>query len=149
MNWNERILELLPYKEPFLFVDQFTEVSDMGTAGSFTFRPDLSFYRGHFPGSPITPGVILAETMAQIGLVGLGMFLMREDPISSTYRFVMTGTDINYRRAVFPGETVYVKSEKEYFRMGKLKARVKMVKESGEMACYGSISGMIIMPPRK
>ena len=44
--------------------------------GAYRFREDEFFYRGHFPGRPITPGVILIETMAQIGVVAFGMYLL-------------------------------------------------------------------------
>ncbi len=71
---NEEILEKLPYSTPFLFVDDLVSVDENGVTGTFTFKEDLDFYKGHFKNNPITPGVILTETMAQIGLVCLGKF---------------------------------------------------------------------------
>ena len=72
------ILNLLPYSPPFLFADELCEISDDGVKGTYTYKPDEFFYQGHFTNFPITPGVILTETMAQIGAVCLGIYLFRD-----------------------------------------------------------------------
>ena len=62
--------------------------------GAYRFREDAFFYRGHFPGRPITPGVILIETMAQIGVVAFGMYLLAcqknvtTEPDEKSFKFV-------------------------------------------------------------
>ena len=61
-----RVLDLLPQQEPFRFVDEILEMDDDHIVARYTFRPDADFYRGHFPGNPITPGVLLIEAMAQL-----------------------------------------------------------------------------------
>ncbi|MDQ3230519.1 MAG: hypothetical protein M3Q07_01770, partial [Pseudobdellovibrionaceae bacterium] len=63
-----RILALVPQQKPFRFVDRIIEVDEQRIVGQYQFREDEWFYRGHFPGNPVTPGVILVECMAQIGL---------------------------------------------------------------------------------
>ena len=83
MNTSE-ILAKLPYSPPFLFVDDLVSVDENGVTGSFTFKEDLDFYKGHFKNNPVTPGVILTETMAQIGLVCLGIFLVGKDLIENS-----------------------------------------------------------------
>ena len=70
-----RILELLPQQRPFRFVDEILEVDEQRISGRYTFRPDEFYYAGHFPGRPITPGVILLESMCQVGVVALGIYL--------------------------------------------------------------------------
>ena len=74
---NKKIISLLPYQKPFLFVDGIDEISETAVQGYYTFKKHESFYKGHFKNNPITPGVILTECMAQIGLVCLGIFLLR------------------------------------------------------------------------
>ena len=74
----EEIIKNLPYNTPFLFVDDLVSVDENGVTGTFTFKEDLDFYKGHFVNNPITPEVILTETMAQIGLVCLEIFLVSE-----------------------------------------------------------------------
>src|SRR5215217_7850279 len=73
------ILNYLPYKSSFLFVDDITSLNDDGVIGEYTFKADSFFYEDHFPGNPVTPGVIITEVMAQIGLVVLGIHLMLGD----------------------------------------------------------------------
>ena len=63
-----KILKLLPYTKPFLFVNELLHVDENGAKGTFTYVKELDFYKGHFKDYPITPGVMLTETMAQIGL---------------------------------------------------------------------------------
>ena len=58
---SKQIISLLPYQEPFLFVDQITNVSDTSITGNYTFKKEADFYKGHFKDNPITPGVILTE----------------------------------------------------------------------------------------
>lgn len=66
------IIAKLPYTKPFLFVDELLHIDENGSMGTYTFDENLDFYKGHFKEKPVTPGVILTETMAQIGLVCLG-----------------------------------------------------------------------------
>ena len=66
-----QIINNLPYQAPFLFVDALTEISEKGITGNYTFKETAFFYEGHFKENPITPGVLLIETMAQIGVVCL------------------------------------------------------------------------------
>jgi 3-hydroxyacyl-[acyl-carrier-protein] dehydratase len=54
-----QLLDLLPQQRPFRFVDEIVEVDEQRIVGRYTFREDEWFYAGHFPGRPITPGVIL------------------------------------------------------------------------------------------
>lgn len=141
------IIKNLPYTNPFLFVDELTEISENGVTGNYTFNEKSFFYEGHFKGNPITPGVILTETMAQIGVVCLGIYLLK-DEISSEEKklqIALTSNQVDFYLPVLPNEKVTVISEKEYFRFNKLKCKVKMLNEKDELVCRGTISGMIIV----
>ena len=63
--------ELLPHRDPFLFVDELVEVDKHHTVATRTFDEEHFFFDGHFPDYPVVPGVILVETMAQTGGAGL------------------------------------------------------------------------------
>ena len=141
----KNIIQHLPYSEPFLFVDELLEVSENGVSGTYTFSESEFFYKGHFKENPITPGVILTETMAQIGLVCLGIYLLKEE-ISSEKKpqIALTSNQIDFFLPVYPNEKVKVVSEKEYFRFNKLKCAVKMYNIKDELVCRGTISGMIV-----
>ena len=139
----KEILDQLPYTPPFLFVDSLLEVHENGAKGEYTFRAESDFYKGHFKDNPITPGVILTETMAQIGVVCLGIFLLAES-FNSGSKIALTSSEINYLKPVYPNEKVTVVSEKVYFRFGKLKCQVKMLNSHNETVCHGTIAGMIL-----
>ena len=137
------IIAKLPYSKPFLFVDEIIEIDENGVKGTFTFDENLEFYKGHFKSKPVTPGVILTEVMAQIGLTCLGIFMFDKE-LNSDVVIGLTSTQIEFLKPVYPNEKVVVTSEKKYFRFGKLKCAVTMVNEAGEEVCSGLISGMII-----
>jgi len=90
-----QVLDLLPQQEPFRFVDEILEIGDDHIVARYTFRPEADFYRGHFPGNPITPGVLLIEAMAQTGVVALGIHLVaRERGVEEVRRVLTVFTDV-------------------------------------------------------
>ncbi|WP_178991550.1 3-hydroxyacyl-ACP dehydratase FabZ family protein [Winogradskyella schleiferi] len=146
---NKNIIKLLPYQKPFLFVDGIDTVSEHGITGHYTFKKDESFYKGHFKDNPITPGVILTECMAQIGLVCLGIYLMKDELNESIKpQIALTSHQIDFYLPVLPNEKVTVISEKEVFRFNKMKCKVKLFNEKDELVCRGNISGMIQIPAK-
>ena len=143
----EQIISLLPYQSPFLFVDELHHVDEDGITGSYTFPDSSFFYEGHFKNNPITPGVILTETMAQIGLVAYGIYLLSltgdmEDLKNG--QVALTSTEMNFYKPVFPNEKVEVISKKEYFRFNKLKCKVEMFNEKKELVSRGMIAGVLV-----
>ena len=140
---NQEIIAKLPYSEPFLFVDELISINENGAVGTFTFDENLDFYKGHFKEKPVTPGVILTEVMAQIGLVCLGIYLLNNE-FSKNTSIALTSTNIDFLKPVFPNEKVTVISEKMYFRFGKLKCKVIMKNENEDVVCRGEIAGIII-----
>lgn len=140
---NQEIIAKLPYSVPFLFVDELISIDENGAEGTYTFDENLEFYKGHFKEKPITPGVILTEVMAQIGLVCLGIYLLN-NKFSKTSSIALTSTNIDFLLPVFPSEKVIVISEKMYFRFGKLKCKVIMKNDHDEVVCRGEIAGIIV-----
>ena len=140
----EEIISKLPYSQPFLFVDEILEVDENGIRGTYTFDANHEFYKGHFKDNPVTPGVILTETMAQIGLVCFGIHLMNESENSiADVKIALTSSEVDFFKPVFPAEKVVVISKKVYFRFNKLKCKVEMLNEKQELICRGTIAGMI------
>ncbi len=139
----QNILDCMPYRAPFRFIDEILEIDDDHIEGCYTFKENEFFYRGHFPGNPVTPGVILTECMAQIGLVAFGIHLYRANPeIMKTLRVFFTTNQVHYYRTVLPKEKVIVKAHKLYFRLKSLKCEVTMETESGELISKGVMAGM-------
>jgi 3-hydroxyacyl-[acyl-carrier-protein] dehydratase len=145
---NNHILNHLPYKSSFRFVDNISLLSEDEVRGEYTLKNDAFFYEDHFAGNPVTPGVIITEIMAQIGLVVLGIFLvLKETEFSymeddSLYP-LLTSTDVSFHKIVLPGQKVTVISKKQYFRFGKLKCYVEMLDGSKELVAKGIFSGII------
>lgn len=135
------ILDKLPYSHPFLFVDELSKIDENSVEGTYTFSEDEFFYKGHFKNKPITPGVILTECMAQIGVVCLGIFLLK-DEIEKPLKLALSSTEVDFYLPVLPGEKVKVISEKMYFRFKKLKCEVKMYNAEGKLVCKSIIAGM-------
>ena len=141
------IVQLIPHKEPFRFIDKITYVDDNRIEGYYYFHHNHDFYKGHFPGHPVTPGVILIECMAQIGLVAFGAYLLTQtktlDNIMPGSIPVMSSADIRFCKKVLPGDYVFVKAEKTIFRHGKLVCKVKLLNSCDCIVAEGTISGFI------
>ena len=144
----KNILEKLPYSSPFLFVDELLKVNEKSAEGIYTFPEDSFFYKGHFKNNPVTPGVILTECMAQIGVVCLGIFLLEnEKTTSKNIKLALSSSEVDFYLPVFPGETVKVVSEKLFYRFNKLKCEVRMYSKENKLICHGKIAGMIKNEP--
>lgn len=144
----KEVLDCLPQQKPFRFVDEILSMDDEQIVGAYRFREDEYFYRGHFPGYPVTPGVILIETMAQVGVVAFGIYLlsrqknMRPGDMQLPISLFSLADGVEFKQIVKPGERVIVKAKKIYFRKMTIKAAVSMEKENGEMVCSGELSGV-------
>ena len=140
----QHILMKLPYEAPFLFVDSIMEINEQSVKGSYTFKENEYFYKGHFSGNPVTPGVILTECCAQIGLVALGIYLLDKENYNLTPpQIAMSSSEMKFFLPVYPSEKVIVSSQKLYFRFQKLKCSVKMYNSEGDLVCSGTLSGML------
>lgn len=156
----QHILDRLPYQSSFRFVDGILALAPDGVVGYYTLRPDAFFYEDHFPGNPVTPGAILTEIMAQIGLVVLGIFLVVEEKADAAAEVaaggapgaagsvapiypLLTSADVSFLKMVLPGQKVTVISSKIYFRFGKLKCKIVLQDAEGEVVAKGVFAGMI------
>ena len=131
-------------------MDELTKITDNGVTGNYTFKESEYFYRGHFKRNyPVTPGVILTEVMAQIGVVCLGIYLLREkfSDIKKP-QIALTSNNIDFL-PVKPKQRVNVVSEKIYFRFNKLKCKVQLFNEKNQLVCKGYISGMLKINDKK
>jgi len=144
----EQVLRAIPQQPPFRYIDDILEADGEHIVGTYRFREDEFFYRGHFPGNPITPGVILVEAMAQTGVVAFGLYLFmveQKGSAAGAKRLTTLFTileEVEFRGIVRPGERVIIRGEKIYFRRGSLKTRTSMTRENGELVSSGVLAGM-------
>ncbi len=145
------ILDMLPYRSSFRFVDNISLLTMDEVIGDFTLKEDAFFYEDHFPGNPVTPGAIITEIMAQIGLVVLGIYLINNSlqPLidmnnAQNQAFpLLTSANVSYYKMVVPQQKVTITSKKQYFRFGKLKCYVEMLNDNKELLAKGMFSGII------
>ena len=139
------LLALIPQQEPFRFIDEIVSVDDNGIEARYRWKAGADFYRGHFPGNPVTPGVLLVECMAQAGIVGLGIYLLVKQEASADLEkivTVFTDASVDFSGLVRPGDSVRVTAKKVFYRRRKLRSEVEMHLEDGTLVCSGIVSGM-------
>jgi 3-hydroxyacyl-[acyl-carrier-protein] dehydratase len=140
----KQVLDLIPQRDPFRFIDDIIELDNDHIVGVYRFRPEADFYRGHFPGNPVTPGVILIESLAQVSIVALGIYLLAQESEADTTKMMtlFTDTDVEFSGIVNPGDRVTITAEKVFYRRRKLRSKAEMKLDDGTIVCSGTVSGM-------
>ena len=141
------VLARIPQQDPFRFVDEILEIDDEHVVAAYRWREDSDFYRGHFPGNPVTPGALLVESMAQAAVVALGIYLLEKESPEASGKLVTLFTDVNveFSGMVRPGQRVLIRGRKLFFRRRKLRSEAEMRLEDGTLVCSGTLSGMGVM----
>jgi len=136
------VLDAVPHRPPFRFIDEILELDDEHIVAAYRFPTDADFYRGHFPGNPVTPGVLLLEAMAQAGVVAHGIYLLgREAPGRPPLLTLFTDATVEFTGMVRPGQRVLIRGRKLVFRRRLLRSAVEMALEDGTVVCSGTLSG--------
>ena len=101
-----QIMEMLPHRPPFLLVDKIMELSDVHVIGIKNVTMNEPFFVGHFPGSPVMPGVLQIEAMAQTG----GILVLSTVPDPENYlTYLLKIDNVRYKHQVVPGDTLVFK----------------------------------------
>ena len=139
----KEVLDLIPQQEPFRFVDEILSIDEEAIEACYTWRRDADFYRGHFPGNPVTPGVLLIESMAQAAVVAHGIYLLDLDG-GDPEKLVTFFTDaqVEFSGMVKPGDRVNILGHKVFWRRRKLRSEAEMRLADGTVVCSGVLSGI-------
>ncbi|MDR1958029.1 MAG: beta-hydroxyacyl-ACP dehydratase [Planctomycetaceae bacterium] len=103
---NQEILDAIPHREPFLFVDEIVRCDESGILCKKTFTGREFFYQGHYPDYPITPGVLLCEAAMQAGAIFLSRFLNTSGGRESDVPVVGRMNEVKFKQIVRPGEEI-------------------------------------------
>ena len=132
------VLKYLPHREPFLFIDEVIDI-DLGSSIHAIKKvlPEEDYLRGHFPGNPIMPGVIIIEALAQASGI-LGFKTMDKTPQEGSL-YVFAGVDnVRFRKRVRPGDTLHLFSKVVNVKRGIWKFDVR-AEVNDELACSATI----------
>ena len=142
--YNKPGIELLPHRPPFLFVDNLIAADETGALGEYTYTNEKNdFFKGHFPGNPVVPGVVLIESMAQVAGAGLVARGALAADAGKEATFILAAVEnARFRSLVRPGDKMVtvVENTKVRSKLGifALKGYV-----NGELACDCTVKCML------
>jgi beta-hydroxyacyl-ACP dehydratase FabZ len=124
------IMKILPHRQPFLFVDKIIHLEKGRCAtGIKNVSMDDYFFKGHFPGRPVMPGVIIIEAMAQVG----GVMMLAPEENRGKLAFFMALDNVKFRKTVLPGDQLVLEVV-----AGKIKSK------TGQVHAKAFVDGKIV-----
>lgn len=135
----DRIKQLLPHREPFLFVDAVTRLDDNFIEAYRDIAPAEFYFAGHFPANPVLPGVLMVEAIAQAGIL---LVLARQEDRRGRNTLFAAVDSARFRRLVLPGDRLILTAEILASRAGVYKIH-GAARVGDELACEATVTGAL------
>jgi 3-hydroxyacyl-[acyl-carrier-protein] dehydratase len=101
------VTDLIPHRPPFLFVDEIVSATADGIVARRTWRAEEDFYRGHYPGAPITPGVLLCEAVFQAAACFMALKARAAGAAPGAgVPLIAKISEVRFRHPVYPGDSI-------------------------------------------
>jgi 3-hydroxyacyl-[acyl-carrier-protein] dehydratase len=142
----EEIKKIIPYQEPFLFVEEAEILNESEITGSYQTKPDDYYFKGHFVNFPIMPGVLIVEALAQLSTI-----LLRKNMGEDHKNYHFLAYDVRscqFYKPVFPGDKITLKSEVLGVYPANEKTKIARVKSQAlvesDLKCEARFSVVIV-----
>lgn len=134
----EAVMKFLPHRPPFLLVDRILKIEGNTIIGVKNVTMNEDFFRGHFPGHPIMPGVLQLEAIAQVA----GILLLKRMEVANQIAYFMSAEDVKWRKPVVPGDVLVIEIELTKIR-GKIGKAKGICKVDGEIVSEANVTFML------
>jgi 3-hydroxyacyl-[acyl-carrier-protein] dehydratase len=128
-------IDILPHRDPFLLVTEITALQPgVSVSATWTLTGDEGFFAGHFPGRPTVPGVLMVESLAQVGAIGV----LTDERFAGKLPLLAGVDNARFRRQAVPGDTLelHVELGRLSGRAGKGSGKVLI---NGQLACQADL----------
>jgi 3-hydroxyacyl-[acyl-carrier-protein] dehydratase len=140
----QQIEKLLPHRPPFLLVDRVIELSEKHIVAVKCVTMNEPFFVGHFPGTPVMPGVLIIEALAQTAAL-LALSSMTEEQRAGKITYFMGIDGARFRKPVVPGDRLELHVEIIQSKRGILKVKAE-AKVEGQVVTEGELMAMLASP---
>jgi len=142
----EEIKKIIPYDEPFLFVNEAEIIGENEITGSFQTRVEDYYFKGHFVNFPIMPGVLIVEALAQLSTILLRKKVGEDH---KNYHFLAYDVkSVQFFKPIFPGDKITLKAEALGIYSINEKAKIARVKSQAlvknDLKCEARFSVAIV-----